>query len=162
MTDRQAIQKFLTRVSDQIKKEQRDKGITASGESAGSLRSEIDEKQDIEGRLYGRKYFRNQEEGTTAEEYKAIPYPEHYKQIRQWLNTKGFSRGLTDRRKQRLAAAITAKQRIRGSKRGRSKEFPGLNLTAIVRSNLDELRGNIRGNAISGVRSRILRTINEN
>ena len=58
--DIKVLQKWLSDLSERIKKEQKDRGIRASGFSADSLRYQV---QGSKGTLYGEDYFEYQEFG---------------------------------------------------------------------------------------------------
>ena len=141
MIHKESINKFLQAVKQAIKDEQKRKRITASGESARSLKVDVDGNS---GELTGRAYFEQQIYGrgpTQAGGRGALR-----KRIREWLDTKRWSAGLPEKRKEGLSWAISKKIHERGTLRGRDSRFPGLAFGEIVEKERAFLRVDVSGN----------------
>ena len=156
--DAQILREFLTRYTDRVKKDQKAKGIYASGESAKSLREKVErgEGTDIRGVVTGRGYFAQQERGRGPTGNSSPSRPNLRQRIFEWLKVKSWSRGKSERERESLSYAITRKIHKRGTLRGRSTKYPGLDLTKILREEYGVLTKAVRNGTVTRVRSQII------
>ena len=80
-----AIETYLKTAQEFILKDQREKGIYSSGESANSTRIEA---KDNSGQLYGADYFTQQKQGRAPGKFPPI------EAIIQWIKEKGIRQNL--------------------------------------------------------------------
>ena len=132
MTTKDAISKFLKDVSAAIKKDQRDKGIVSSEESAKSLRETA---TNTEGKLIGRAYFFQQFKGRRPGKFPPI------EDIIQWIRNKGISP--VDISERSLAFIIARKISRLGTDIFQKKR-PGIDINKITEDRLPTLMSDIK------------------
>ena len=130
-----AIESYLKGVKELIKKEQADKGISASGFSAESLREEAN---DTGGQLFGAHYFRYQGDGRGPGKFPPI------EAIMEWIVVKGIEKrdNISDRS---LAFLIARKIAEKGTEIHLDPS-KGINFGEIIKTGLDDLMKEVAKN----------------
>lgn len=116
MTQTEAVQKFLKRISDAYVNDQIGKGIFASGRSASSLK-EVTEPTG--GKLFGRAYFHFQKFGRRPGKFPPIDA------ILNWIKDKGIRSDIPEKSLAYLIARKIARlgtDIFRGRRRGLNVE----------------------------------------
>ncbi len=130
MTQTEAVQKFLTRISDAYVKDQDAKGIRAPGRSAASLRTVTEPNG---GKLFGKGYIHFQKVGRRPGKFPPIDA------ILNWITEKGIRSDIPEKN---LAFLIARKIAQSGTDIFIRKR-PGLNPEAEITEARKELVRNI-------------------
>lgn len=122
--------------------DQKAKDITASGKSAQSLTVDVKENT---GTLSGFSYFEQQEfgRGPTRNGGRGVLR----QRIREWLDEKSWSRRFDEDKKDSLSYAITHNIHKRGTLRGNTAQYPGLDLTGIAQEEIEAIRQEVGAEA---------------
>lgn len=165
MTTRELIlSDFVRKVITATINEQRDKGITASGKSAQSLRFEADEESAV---IFGEGYFESQEEGRGPSKGGG-GWSDPIADIKEWMSYKSSFSGLSEKEKEQVAGAIvfgpkgihkagtSLYQSIKGTYSGSHRPEP-LKITDIVKVQLPFLIKKLEGDEVKNIRSEIIR-----
>lgn len=142
-TPSKSISTFLKNVIDDIIKDQAQKGIRASGDSANSLRAKSDTDS---GQIYGSGYFRYQEQGRRPGAFPPL------QSIQDWIVIKGIQPdGISI---ESLAFLIARKIAKNGTDIFEGKR-PGLKLSEIVEKRRDQLKSDL----LKGTKEIIIKTV---
>lgn len=142
LTNKQSITIYFKKVIDDIKRDQSEKGMVASGRSAGSLRFTVTPN---EGKLFGANYFRHQREGRGPGGFPPI------QALEDWIRAKGIQPDTTI---EYMAFAIAKKMAQRGSDIFQGKK-PGLDLDGIIERNLPLLAENLLKGTVERITKRL-------
>jgi hypothetical protein len=111
MSDEELLNGMVTTLKGFITREQKSRGVYASGKSARSLRTEANPKS---GKLYGVHYFTQQEYGRGPTKTDVASTPTLRERILSWLDDKGINP--TDITKKSLAFIIARKIHNEGNR----------------------------------------------
>lgn len=131
---------FLSSITKDLIEEQRRLGVRASGKSARSLNSKVlfSGKKGI-AQLRGSDYWEFQFYGRGPSRGGRGGPGYLQKAIREWLDTKPFASGFDAAKKDSLSWAISKKIHERGTLRGRSSRFPGIDFDKIINKHKRQL-----------------------
>ncbi len=151
MTQKEALLKAMKAINTSFRVDMVKKGINATGSLSKSLREEATFNT---GSIYGNDYFDSVVFGKKPEEV-TQSFGELLDDLLEWVETPKFD-GKSPKEKMSIAFGGARNILRRGTLRGRSQKYPGLDAQQIIKREMDKIKpvllGEVREKFLDGVR----------